>query len=237
MRPDAVVLVATVRALKMQGGVKKEDLGTPDVAALERGAVNLERHIQNLQKFGLTPVVAINHFIKDTEEELNALRAVCAKYGARVALARHWAEGGAGAEELAREVKAQLDSGAAEVKLLYPDDMPLAQKIETVAREIYRADGIILSSSAASNLKDYEKLGFGNLPVCIAKTQYSFSTDPAKIGAPTGHTLEVREVRLSAGAGFVVAVCGDIMTMPGLPRRPASVDIGLDESGNIVGLA
>ena len=237
MRPDAVVLVATVRALKMQGGVKKEDLGTPDVAALERGAVNLERHIQNLQKFGLTPVVAINHFIKDTEEELNALRAVCAKYGARVALARHWAEGGAGAEELAREVKAQLDSGAAEVKLLYPDDMPLAQKIETVAREIYRADGIILSSSAASNLKDYEKLGFGNLPVCIAKTQYSFSTDPAKIGAPTGHTLEVREVRLSAGAGFVVAVCGDIMTMPGLPRRPASVDIGLDENGNIVGLA
>ncbi len=237
MRPDAVVLVATVRALKMQGGVKKEDLGTPDVAALERGAVNLERHIQNLQKFGLTPVVAINHFIKDTEEELNALRAVCAKYGARVALARHWAEGGAGAEELAREVKAQLDAGPAEVKLLYPDDMPLAQKIETVAREIYRADGIILSSSAASNLKDYEKLGFGNLPVCIAKTQYSFSTDPAKIGAPTGHTLEVREVRLSAGAGFVVAVCGDIMTMPGLPRRPASVDIGLDENGNIVGLA
>jgi formate--tetrahydrofolate ligase len=237
LRPDAVVLVATVRALKMQGGVKKEDLGTPDVAALERGAVNLERHIQNLQKFGLTPVVAINHFIKDTEEELAALKAVCAKYGARVALARHWAEGGQGAEELARQVKAQLDEGQAEVKLLYPDDMPLAEKIATVAREIYRADGISLSSSAASNLKDYEKLGYGNLPVCIAKTQYSFSTDPSNAGAPTGHTLEVREVRLSAGAGFVVAVCGDIMTMPGLPRRPASNEITLDDDGNIVGLA
>ncbi len=237
LRPDAVVLVATVRALKMQGGVKKDDLGTPDVAALERGAVNLERHIQNLQKFGLTPVVAINHFIKDTEEELEALKAVCTKYGARVALAKHWAEGGKGAEELARQVKAQLDEGQAEVKLLYPDDMPLADKIATVAREIYRADGIALSSSAASNLKDYEKLGYGKLPVCIAKTQYSFSTDPANAGAPTGHTLEVREVRLSAGAGFIVAVCGDIMTMPGLPRRPASNEIGLDDSGNIVGLA
>ncbi|WP_088310723.1 formate--tetrahydrofolate ligase [Novosphingobium sp. B 225] len=237
LRPDAVVLVATVRALKMQGGVAKDDLGTPDVAALERGAVNLERHIQNLQKFGLTPVVAINHFIKDSAEEVDALKAVCAKYGARVALAKHWAEGGAGAEELARQVKAQLDEGSPEIKLLYPDDMPLADKIATVAREIYRADGISLSSSAASNLKEYEKLGYGNLPVCIAKTQYSFSTDPGKIGAATGHTLEVREVRLSAGAGFVVAVCGDIMTMPGLPKRPASNEIYLDEAGNIVGLA
>jgi formate--tetrahydrofolate ligase len=237
MRPDAVVLVATVRALKMQGGVAKADLGTPDVAALERGSVNLVRHIENLQKFGLTPVVAINHFIKDSQEELDALKAVCARHGARVALAKHWAEGGAGAEELAREVKAQLDSGEAQVKLLYPDDMPLAQKIETVAREIYRADGITLSGSSANNLKDYEKLGYGNLPVCIAKTQYSFSTDPTHIGAATNHTLEVREVRLSAGAGFIVAVCGDIMTMPGLPRRPASNEIGLDDDGNIVGLA
>jgi formate--tetrahydrofolate ligase len=237
LRPDAVVLVATVRALKMQGGVKKDDLGKPDVDALMRGAVNLERHIQNLQKFGLTPVVAINHFIKDTEEELEALKAVCEKYGARVALAKHWAEGGKGAEELARQVKAQLDEGQAEVKLLYPDDMPLAEKIETIAREIYRAEGIVLTGSTASTLKDYEKLGYGKLPVCIAKTQYSFSTDPTKAGAPTGHTVEVREVRLSAGAGFIVAVCGDIMTMPGLPRRPASNEIGLDEQGNIVGLA
>lgn len=237
LRPDAVVLVATVRALKMQGGVKKDDLGNPDVDALMRGAVNLERHIQNLQKFGLTPVVAINHFIKDTEEELEALKTVCGKYGARVALAKHWAEGGKGAEELAHQVKAQLDEGQAEVKLLYPDDMPLAEKIETIAREIYRADGIVLTGSTASTLKDYEKLGYGKLPVCIAKTQYSFSTDPTKSGAPTGHTVEVREVRLSAGAGFIVAVCGDIMTMPGLPRRPASNEIGLDDDGNIVGLA
>jgi len=237
LRPDAVVLVATVRALKMQGGVKKDDLGNPDVDALMRGAVNLERHIQNLQKFGLTPVVAINHFIKDTEEELEALKTVCGKYGARVALAKHWAEGGKGAEELAHQVKAQLDEGQAEVKLLYPDDMPLADKIATIAREIYRADGIALTGSTASTLKDYEKLGYGKLPVCIAKTQYSFSTDPTKAGAPTGHTLEVREVRLSAGAGFIVAVCGDIMTMPGLPRRPASNEIGLDDDGNIVGLA
>lgn len=237
LRPDAVVLVATVRALKMQGGVKKDDLGNPDVAALERGAVNLERHIQNLQKFGLTPVVAINHFIKDSDEEIAALKAVCEKYGARVALAKHWAEGGKGAEELARQVKAQLDEGSPEVKLLYPDDMPLAEKIETIAREIYRADGISLTGSTASTLKDYEKLGYGKLPVCIAKTQYSFSTDPSKAGAPTGHVVEVREVRLSAGAGFIVAVCGDIMTMPGLPRRPASNEIGLDDAGQIVGLA
>ena len=237
LRPDAVVLVATVRALKMQGGVKKDDLGNPDVAALERGAVNLERHIQNLQKFGLTPVVAINHFIKDTDEEIAALTAVCEKYGARVALAKHWAEGGKGAEGLARQVKAQLDAGSPEVKLLYPDDMPLAEKIETIAREIYRAEGIVLTGSTAATLKDYEKLGYGKLPVCIAKTQYSFSTDPTKAGAPTGHVVEVREVRLSAGAGFIVAVCGDIMTMPGLPRRPASNEIGLDDSGQIVGLA
>ncbi|WP_309622955.1 formate--tetrahydrofolate ligase [Novosphingobium sp.] len=237
LRPDAVVLVATVRALKMQGGVKKDDLGNPDVAALERGAVNLERHIQNLQKFGLTPVVAINHFIKDTDEEIAALTAVCEKYGARVALAKHWAEGGKGAEALARQVKAQLDAGSPEVKLLYPDDMPLAEKIETIAREIYRAEGIVLTGSTAATLKDYEKLGYGKLPVCIAKTQYSFSTDPTKAGAPTGHVVEVREVRLSAGAGFIVAVCGDIMTMPGLPRRPASNEIGLDDSGQIVGLA
>ena len=237
LRPDAVVLVATVRALKMQGGVAKADLGTPDVAALERGAANLARHIENLQKFGLTPVVAINHFIKDSAEELAALKAVCNRYGARCAVARHWAEGGAGAEELAREVEAQLAESPAKVQLLYPDDMPLAQKIETVAREIYRADGIALSSSAASNLADFEKLGYGKLPVCIAKTQFSFSTNPALIGAPTSHTLEVREVRLSAGAGFVVAVCGDIMTMPGLPRHPAANGIGLDERGQIVGLA
>jgi formate--tetrahydrofolate ligase len=237
LRPDAVVLVATVRALKMQGGVAKDQLGTPDVAALERGAVNLARHIENLQKFGLTPVVAINHFVKDSDEEIAALKAVCERYGARSAIAKHWAEGGAGAEDLAREVKAQLDSGSPEVSLLYPDDMPLAGKIETIAREIYHAGEVVIHEEAERNLKDFEKLGFGHLPVCIAKTQYSFSTHPAEIGAPSGHHFEVREVRLSAGAGFVVAVCGDIMTMPGLPRRPAAAEIGLDEAGNIVGLA
>jgi formate--tetrahydrofolate ligase len=237
LRPDAVVLVATVRALKMQGGVAKADLGTPDVAALERGAVNLARHIENLQKFGLTPVVAINHFVKDTDEEIAALKAVCERYGARSAIARHWAEGGAGAEELAREVMAQLDAGTPEVRMLYPDDIPLAAKIETIAREIYHAGEVVIHEEAERNLKDFEKLGFGHLPVCIAKTQYSFSTHPAEIGAPSGHHFEVREVRLSAGAGFVVAVCGDIMTMPGLPRHPAAAEIGLDDEGNIVGLA
>lgn len=237
LRPDAVVLVATVRALKMQGGVAKDDLGTPDVAALKRGAVNLARHIENLQKFGLTPIVAINHFVKDSDEEIAALREVCERFGARSAVAKHWAEGGAGAEELARAVQAQLEQGSPEVQMLYPDDMPLAQKIETIAKEIYRAEDIAIHGDAMRNLKDFEKLGYGNLPVCIAKTQYSFSTDPTQIGAASGHTVEVREVRLSAGAGFVVAVCGDIMTMPGLPRRPASEGIGLDEDGNIVGLA
>jgi formate--tetrahydrofolate ligase len=237
LRPDAVVLVATVRALKMQGGVAKEDLGNPDVAALERGAVNLARHIENLQKFGVTPVVAINHFVKDTDEEIAALKAVCARYGARSAIAKHWAEGGAGAEDLAREVRAQLEQGSPEIKLLYPDAMPLAEKIETIAREIYHAGKIVIVEEAERNLKDFEKLGFGHLPVCIAKTQYSFSTHPSEIGAPSGHTLEVRSVRLSAGAGFVVVVCGDIMTMPGLPRRPASEGIYLDDEGNIVGLA
>ncbi|MFO1239339.1 MAG: formate--tetrahydrofolate ligase [Sphingomonadaceae bacterium] len=237
LRPDAVVLVATVRALKMQGGVAKENLGTPDVAALERGAVNLARHIENLQKFGLTPVVAINHFVKDSDEEIAALKAVCDRYNARSAIAKHWAEGGAGAEDLAREVKAQLEQGSPEIKLLYPDSMPLTEKIETIAREIYHAGKVVIVEEAARNLKDFESLGFGNLPVCIAKTQYSFSTHPGEIGAPSGHTLEVRSVRLSAGAGFVVAVCGDIMTMPGLPRRPASEGIYLDDEGNIVGLA
>ncbi|MFM5917349.1 MAG: formate--tetrahydrofolate ligase [Novosphingobium sp.] len=237
LRPDAVVLVATVRALKMQGGVAKGDLGTPDVDALKRGSVNLVRHIENLKKFGLSPVVAINHFHLDSDEEVAALRAICAENGVSSAIAKHWAQGGEGARDLAEAVKAQLAAGSTEVKLLYPDELPLADKIATIAREIYRAEGIVLTGSTANTLKDYEKLGYGNLPVCIAKTQYSFSTDPTKAGAPSGHTVEVREVRLSAGAGFVVAVCGDIMTMPGLPRNPASNEIGLDENGNIVGLA
>lgn len=237
LRPDAVVLVATIRALKMQGGVAKGDLGTPDPAAVERGAVNIARHIENLKKFGVTPIVAINHFVKDTDEEVGIVRQLCKNNGVRVALARHWAEGGDGATDLATEVKAQLDEGSPEIKLLYPDDMPLKKKIITVASEIYRAERVDFSSVAARNLKEFEALGFGHLPICIAKTQYSFSTDPALIGAPEGHTLEVREARLSAGAGFIVAVCGDIMTMPGLPSKPAALEIGLDANGDIVGLA
>ncbi len=237
LRPDAVVLVATVRALKMQGGVAKADLGTPDPAAVERGAVNIARHIENLQKFGMTPVVALNHFIHDSAEEIEVVKAICAKYGAQCALAKHWAEGGAGAVELANAVKTQLDVGPPEIKMLYPDDMSLTEKINTITREIYRAEGAVITSDAAARIKDFEALGYGHLPICIAKTQYSFSTDPAKIGAPTGHTVEVRDARLSAGAGFIVAVCGDIMVMPGLPKHPAAIDIGLDDDGNIVGLA
>jgi formate--tetrahydrofolate ligase len=237
LRPDAVVLVATVRALKMQGGVAKDDLGTPDVDALRRGSVNLIRHIENIKKFGFNPVVAINHFHKDTREEVEALLEICGEQGVRAAIAKHWAEGGEGARDLATAVKAQLDEGSPELKLLYADDLSLAVKIETIAREIYRAAHVTFSGDAARNLAEYEKLGFGKLPVCIAKTQYSFSTNPAAIGAPSGHDVEVREVRLSAGAGFVVAVCGDIMTMPGLPKRPAAYEIGLDADGKIVGLA
>ncbi|WP_427966530.1 formate--tetrahydrofolate ligase [Altererythrobacter sp.] len=237
LRPDAVVLVATVRALKMQGGVAKGDLGEPDVAALERGSVNIVRHIENLKKFGITPVVAINHFIKDTDEEIEALKRICAENGVKCALSRHWAEGGEGARDLANAVKDVLDANSAKVELLYPCEAPLADKIRTIAKEIYRAEDVVLAGSVARTLKEFEDFGYGNLPICIAKTQYSFSTDASKQGAPSGHTVEVREVRLSAGAGFVVAICGDIMVMPGLPRKPAAYEIGLDDSGEIVGLA
>ncbi|NNL90525.1 MAG: formate--tetrahydrofolate ligase [Marinicaulis sp.] len=237
LRPDAVVLVATIRALKMQGGVAKDELGTPNTDAVEKGCVNIVRHIENLKKYGLTPVVAINHFVKDTDDEIAVLERVCKEQDVRCAIAKHWEAGGDGATDLAAAVKEQLDEGAPDVKLLYEDDTPLTGKIETVAKEIYRADRVDYSGAAARSLKEFEKLGYGNLPVCIAKTQYSFSTDPTKGGAVSGHTLEVREARLAAGAGFIVAVCGDIMTMPGLPRRPAALDIGLDENGEIVGLA
>jgi len=237
LRPDAVVLVATVRALKMQGGVDKKDLAAPDPGAVERGAANIARHIENLKKFGLTPVMALNHFSADTPEEVAVVERLCADQGMRIAIARHWAEGGKGAAALAEAVKEQLDSGAPELNFIYPDKMSLAEKINTVATKIYGAANISLSTVAARALREFEKLGYGDLPVCIAKTQYSFSTDPSALGAPEGHTLTVREARLSAGAGFVVAVCGDIMTMPGLPRSPAALNIGLDENGEIVGLA
>ncbi len=237
LRPDAVVLVSTIRALKMQGGVAKDDLGVSDPVALERGSVNLEQHIANLRKFGITPVVALNHFVSDSDEEIAIVARVCREQGVRMAVAKHWAEGGDGTVDLAGEVMAQLDEGSADVQLLYPDDMQLADKIRTVAQKIYGAADISLSKVTARTLAEFEDLGYGHLPICIAKTQYSFSSDPTKKGAPKGHTLEVREARLSAGAGFIVAVCGDIMTMPGLPRKPSALSIGLGDDGQIVGLS
>ncbi|RIV87614.1 formate--tetrahydrofolate ligase [Aurantiacibacter zhengii] len=236
LKPDAIVLVATVRALKMNGGVAKADLGEPDADAVRTGAVNLKRHIENLKKFGVTPTVAINHFHLDTDEEIAVIREMAGEFGADAVICKHWAEGGAGAEELAGIVAAKADAGASGFSPLYPDDMPLADKITTVATEIYRASVVHFDGGTARQLKQWEEMGYGKLPVCMAKTQYSFSTDPAKLGAPENHEVAIREVRLSAGAGFVVAIAGDIMTMPGLPRVPAAESIHLDENGQIEGL-
>lgn len=235
LAPSAVVLVATVRALKMSGGVEKGDLGTPDADAVTRGCANLGRHLENLAQFGVPVAVAINHFTADTEEELDAIRTYVAERGARAILCRHWADGGAGAAELAEHV-ADLCEGGATLTPLYPDDMPLAEKIETIATRIYRADGVEIGAKIRAQLAEWEKAGHGNLPICMAKTQYSFTTDPTQRGAPTGFTIPVREVRLSAGAGFVVAICGDIMTMPGLPRHPAAESIAIGADGHITGL-
>ncbi|MDV2077432.1 formate--tetrahydrofolate ligase [Marinobacter xestospongiae] len=236
LSPDAVVLVCTVRALKMQGGMRKVDLARPDLAALHEGAANLERHILNLRQFGLTPVVSINRFPTDAEEELIAIQAICRELGVNAVVANHWALGGAGATDLAQAVLDQMAEGSPEVQPLYPDHWTLVEKIETIASRLYHAGDVAFSADARRQLEEYQQLGFGHLPVCIAKTQYSFSADPKLRGAPSGHTLPVREVRLSAGAGFVVAVCGDIMTMPGLPRRPAALDMGLNAEGDVYGL-
>ena len=236
LQPDAVVLVATVRALKMHGGVPKADLAAENVAAVRAGGVNLQRHIENLAKFGLSPVVAINHFHTDTQAESAEVIALAAEYGAQAVLCHHWAEGSAGAEELARLVAASAAGASGKLRLLYPDAMPLADKIAVVGREIYRAGEVHLSEAVRSQLSAWEAMGYGHLPVCMAKTQFSFSTDPAKLGAPADHEVEVREVRLAAGAGFVVAICGDIMTMPGLPRVPSAETIYLDDAGQIEGL-
>ena len=234
LAPSCCVVVATVRALKMHGGVRRADLAGENVAAVQAGVVNLARHVENMGKFGLPVVVALNRFTGDTQAEYAAIRS--ALPGVAVVLCAHWAEGGAGAEDLARAVLAQVAAGAARYRPLYPDAMPLADKLRTVAREIYRAADIALPAAVAKRLAALEAAGYGGLPVCIAKTQYSFSADPAALGAPTGHVLPVREVRLSAGAGFVVAVCGDIMTMPGLPRHPAAEGIGLGADGRVTGL-
>ena len=236
LAPAAAVVVATVRALKMHGGVAKADLAISDAGAVRRGAANLRRHVENIRKFGVPVVVAVNHFTADTEAELAEVFGCCADLGVEAHLCRHWAEGGGGAVGLAEAVAALADGGTARFAPLYPDDRPLADKIDTVAREIYRADGVALAPAAARKLARFEAAGYGHLPVCMAKTPYSFSADPAALGAPLGFTLPVRDVRLSAGAGFVVALCGDIVTMPGLPRRPAAETIHVDADGVIRGL-
>ncbi|WP_377296394.1 formate--tetrahydrofolate ligase [Rhizobium sp. SGZ-381] len=236
LSPAAAVIVATVRALKMNGGVAKADLGAENVDALKRGCVNLGRHIENLQKFGVPVVVAINHFSSDTPQEVEALKAYVAELGVEAILCRHWAEGSAGIEDLARRVAEIADGGTADFKPLYPDHLPLMEKIETVAREIYRAGDVTADAAVREQLRRFEEEGYGHLPVCIAKTQYSFSTTPDLLGAPSGHVVPVREVRLSAGAGFVVAITGEIRTMPGLPRSPSAERIALNDAGYIEGL-
>jgi formate--tetrahydrofolate ligase len=236
LNPSVCVVVATVRALKMHGGVAKADLGREDVAAVTRGISNLARHVENMGKFGLPVVVALNRFTSDTDAEIAAVQAAIQAAGTEAILCTHWGDGAQGAAELARAVQARIAAKTARFAPLYPDAMPLADKIRTIAQQIYRARDIALPADVAKRLARFEELGFGHLPVCIAKTQYSFSADPTKLGAPVDHVLPVREVRLSAGAGFIVAVCGDIMTMPGLPRRPAAETIGLDGEGRIEGL-
>ncbi len=237
LEPAAAVIVATVRALKMHGGVAKADLGGENLDALRIGMANLGRHVANLKKFGVPPVVAINAFTSDTAAELALVQDVCAeKFGATAVLCRHWAQGGKGAVELAEAVVAMTDAGGARFKPLYGTDMPIADKMRVVAREIYGAADIAVAARAGAAIKTIEEMGFGDLPICVAKTQYSFSADPSALGAPTGHVVPVVDARLSAGAGFVVLTCGDIMTLPGLPVEPAAHRIGLDADGHVVGL-
>ena len=236
LAPDVAVIVATVRALKMNGGVAKADLSEENVDAVRAGAVNLVRHIENMHQFGVPALVAINRFPTDTAAETDAVRDAAAAHGVRAILCRHWAEGSAGAAELAEAVAELADKGAAQFATLYDDDLPLFDKINTIATRIYRAKEAVAEPSVLAQLKRWEEAGFGRLPVCIAKTAYSFSADPHLLGAPTGHVLPVREVRLAAGAGFVVAICGEIMTMPGLPRHPAAEHIYVDGLGQVEGL-
>jgi formate--tetrahydrofolate ligase len=236
LEPACAVLVATIRALKMHGGVKKEDLKTENLKALEAGMANLARHVENMQKFGIVPVISINRFSADTDAEIALVKAQCAKLGVEALMADHWAEGGKGAADVARAVVKVAESGKSKLKLLYPDEMPLLEKIRTIAKEIYRAKDISADKPVRDQLAAFEAMGYGKSPVCIAKTQYSFSTNPDAKGAPVDHVINVREVRLSAGAEFVVAVCGDIMTMPGLPKVPAADSIDVGPDGKIVGL-
>ncbi len=236
LKPDCAVIVATIRALKMHGGVAKEDLKTENLAALEDGFANLDRHIANVKKFGVPVIVSVNRFTTDTQAEMDLLTKLVAQRGVTCILADHWGSGGAGAADLAHEVVRTIDTIPAHFKTLYPDDMNLADKIRTVAQEIYGASDIAIDPSAQKRLAEFEKDGFGSLPVCIAKTQFSFTTDPSLKGAPSGHIIPVREVRLSAGAEFIVAICGDILTMPGLPKIPAANNISVTTNGKITGL-
>jgi formate--tetrahydrofolate ligase len=236
LAPACVVLVATIRALKMHGGVKKEDLKAENLKALEAGLANLRRHVENVQKFGLVPIVSINRFSSDSDAEIDLVTQSCAKLGVEAFMADHWAEGGKGAVDVARAVVKAADGGNSKLKLLYPDDMPLIDKIRTIATEIYRARDIDAPKPVRDQLAAFEAMGYGKFPVCIAKTQYSFTTSPDTKGAPNDHIVNVREVRLSAGAEFVVAICGEIMTMPGLPKVPAAATIDVGPDGRIAGL-
>jgi formate--tetrahydrofolate ligase len=236
LAPSCAVLVATIRALKMHGGVKKEDLKAENLKALEAGMANLQRHVENVRKFGIVPVVSINRFSADSDAEIKLVEDKCKALEVEAFMADHWAEGGKGAAEVARAVVKVCESGQSKLKFLYPDDMPLVEKIRTICREIYRAKDISMDKSVRDQLASFEAMGAGKFPICMAKTQYSFTTNPDAKGAPTDHIIPVREVRLSAGAEFVVVICGELLTMPGLPRVPAadSIDIGTD--GKIVGL-
>lgn len=236
LKPDATVIVATVRALKMHGGVPKTDLKTPNVEAVKKGLVNLEKHIENVKKFGVPCVVAINIFAQDTAEELEVVREHCAKHGVNVALSDVFAKGGEGGIDLAKEVIALADSGESKFAPIYPLDMSLKGKIETIAKEIYGADGVNYTKEADKALKEFEELGYGNLPICMAKTQYSFSDDPALLGRPSGFKITIRNCRIAAGAGFIVVLTGDVMTMPGLPKVPAAEKIDVTDDGVISGL-
>ena len=236
LKPDCVVIVATIKALKMHGGVSKEELKNENVKALKKGLVNLERHINNVKKFSLPVAVAVNHFISDTDREVNALIDFCKKLGVKTSLCTHWSNGGEGTKDLANTVVEMCEKNKSKFKFLYEDKMPLFKKIETIAREIYQASEVVADTKIRDQLKDFESKGYGKLPICVAKTQYSFSTDPSLKGAPSGHVLPVREVRLSSGAEFIVVVCGAIMTMPGLPRVPAADSIKLNEKGEVEGL-
>jgi formate--tetrahydrofolate ligase len=236
LKPQAVVIVATVRALKMHGGVAKENLGAENVAAVVRGFSNLKRHVENVQKFGVPPVVAINRFSADTDAELAKVRELCASLGVDAIDCTHWADGGKGAVALAEAVLRVIDERPAQFKPLYTDDMPLWDKIKTIATEMYGADDIIADKRIRDQLRELDETDVRSFPICMAKTQFSFSTDPSLKGAPSGHVVPIRELRVSAGAGFLVAICGEIMTMPGLPKTPAAERIDVDDDGRITGL-